>query len=120
MKKLIDFFSSNINNLDDIKLLNNVENQYESDIAFYINKKLFDYNKCEGSLLFTPIKYFANAYTIYGNVKINNDNGLMDIFVDYEYGGSERYSLYNLDSTSDSRVLVMKLWQSIEKKKYSN
>lgn len=108
MKKLIDFFSSNINNLDDIKLLNNVENQYESDIAFYINKKLFDYNKCEGSLLFTPIKYFANAYTIYGNVKINNDNGLMDIFVDYEYGGSERYSLYNLDGQIDIQNYLSK------------
>lgn len=101
VKKLIDFLNSDANGIDEVELLNNVENKYESDISFYINKQLFDYNKCEGSLLFTPLQYFNNAYTIYGNAKINNDNGLMDIFVDYEYGGSERYSLYGLEGQID-------------------
>lgn len=101
VKKLIDFLNSDASGIDEVELLNNVENKYESDISFYINKQLFDYNKCEGSLLFTPLQYFNNAYTIYGNAKINNDNGLMDIFVDYEYGGSERYSLYGLEGQID-------------------
>ena len=101
IKKLIDFLNSDAGSINEVKLLNNVENKYESDISFYINKQLFDYNKCEGSLLFTPLKFFNNAYTIYGNAKINNDNGLMDIFVDYEYGGSERYSLYGLEGQID-------------------
>ncbi|WP_300716310.1 hypothetical protein [uncultured Brachyspira sp.] len=101
IKKLIDFFTSNISSIDEIQLLNTVKNQYEPDISFYVNKKLFDYNKCEGSLLFTPLNYFVNANNIYGNIKINNDNGLIDIFTDYEYGGSERYSLYNLDGKID-------------------
>ena len=101
MKKLIDFLNSDAGDISEVKLLNNVENKYESDISFYINKQLFDYNKCEGSLLFTPLQYFNNAYSIYGNAKINDDNGLMDIFVDYEYGGSERYSLYGLEGQID-------------------
>ena len=101
IKKLIDFLNSDTDGISEIKLLNNVENKYESDIFFYVNKQLFDYNKCEGSLLFTPLQFFDNAYSIYGNVKINNDNGLMDIFVDYEYGGSERYSLYGLEGAID-------------------
>ena len=101
IKKLIDFLNSDTDGISEIKLLNNVENKYESDISFYVNKQLFDYNKCEGSLLFTPLQFFDNAYSIYGNVKINNDNGLMDIFVDYEYGGSERYSLYGLEGAID-------------------
>ncbi|MEI0698246.1 hypothetical protein R4K92_04855 [Brachyspira intermedia] len=101
MKKLIDFLNSDAGDISEVKLLNNVENKYESDISFYVNKQLFDYNKCEGSLLFTPLQYFNNAYSIYGNAKINNDNGLMDIFVDYEYGGSERYSLYGLEGEID-------------------
>ena len=101
IKKLIDFLNSDAGSINEVKLLNNVENKYESDISFYINKQLFDYNKCEGSLLFTPLEFFNNAYTIYGNAKINNDNGLMDIFVDYEYGGSERYSLYGLEGQID-------------------
>ncbi|ELV04532.1 hypothetical protein H263_15707, partial [Brachyspira hampsonii 30599] len=49
----------------------------------------------------TPLKYFNKAYIIYGNAKINDDNGLIDIFVDYEYGGSERYSLYGLEGNID-------------------
>ncbi|MEI0445820.1 hypothetical protein R4J03_02015 [Brachyspira intermedia] len=101
IKKLIDFLNSDTDGISEIKLLNNVENKYESDISFYVNKQLFDYNKCEGSLLFTPLQFFDNAYSIYGNAKINNDNGLMDIFVDYEYGGSERYSLYGLEGAID-------------------
>ncbi|CRF31670.1 hypothetical protein BRSU_0295 [Brachyspira suanatina] len=101
IKKLIDFLNSDAGSINDVELLNKVENKYDSDISFYINKQLFDYNKCEGSLLFTPLQYFNNAYTIYGNAKINNDNGLMDIFVDYEYGGSERYSLYGLEGSID-------------------
>ncbi|MEI0797005.1 hypothetical protein R4Q14_01570 [Brachyspira intermedia] len=101
MKKLIDFLNSDAGDISEVKLLNNVENKYESDISFYVNKQLFDYNKCEGSLLFTPLQYFNNAYSIYGNAKINDDNGLMDIFVDYEYGGSERYSLYGLEGQID-------------------
>lgn len=101
IKKLIDFLNSDTDGISEVKLLNNVENKYESDISFYVNKQLFDYNKCEGSLLFTPLQFFDNAYSIYGNAKINNDNGLMDIFVDYEYGGSERYSLYGLDGSID-------------------
>lgn len=101
IKKLIDFLTSDAGGINESELLNKVENKYDSDISFYVNKQLFDYNKCEGSLLFTPLKYFNNAYTIYGNAKINNDNGLMDIFVDYEYGGSERYSLYGLDGQID-------------------
>ncbi|MEI0701385.1 hypothetical protein [Brachyspira intermedia] len=101
IKKLIDFLNSDTDSIIEVKLLNNVENKYESDISFYVNKQLFDYNKCEGSLLFTPLQFFNNAYSIYGNAKINNDNGLMDIFVDYEYGGSERYSLYGLDGEID-------------------
>ncbi|MEI0558156.1 hypothetical protein [Brachyspira intermedia] len=101
IKKLIDFLNSDTDSISEVKLLNNVENKYESDISFYVNKQLFDYNKCEGSLLFTPLQFFNNAYSIYGNAKINNDNGLMDIFVDYEYGGSERYSLYGLDGEID-------------------
>ncbi|WP_300370868.1 hypothetical protein [Brachyspira sp.] len=108
IKKLIDFLTSNINGLNEIQLLNRVGSQYDSDIAFYINKKLFDYNKCEGSLLFTPLNYFVNVNNIYGNVKINNDNGLMDIFVDYEYGGSDRYSLYNLDGQIDIQNYLSK------------
>ncbi len=101
IKKLIDFLNSNAESINEVRLLKNVENKYESDISFYVNKQLFDYNKCEGSLLFTPLQYFNNAYSIYGNAKINNDNGLMDIFVDYEYGGSERYSLYGLEGEID-------------------
>ncbi|MEI0485719.1 hypothetical protein [Brachyspira intermedia] len=101
IKKLIDFLNSDTDGISEVKLLNNVENKYESDISFYVNKQLFDYNKCEGSLLFTPLQFFDNAYSIYGNAKINNDNGLMDIFVDYEYGGSERYSLYGLEGAID-------------------
>ena len=101
IKKLIDFLHSNAGGINEVILLKNVENKYDSDISFYINKQLFDYNKCEGSLLFTPLQYFNNAYSIYGNAKINNDNGLMDIFVDYEYGGSERYSLYGLEGEID-------------------
>ncbi|MEI0527463.1 hypothetical protein R4J00_02250 [Brachyspira intermedia] len=101
IKKLIDFLNSDTDGISEVKLLNNVENKYESDISFYVNKQLFDYNKCEGSLLFTPLQFFDNAYSIYGNAKINNDNGLMDIFVDYEYGGSERYSLYGLEDAID-------------------
>ena len=101
IKKLIDFLHSNAGGINEVILLKNVENKYYSDISFYINKQLFDYNKCEGSLLFTPLQYFNNAYSIYGNAKINDDNGLMDIFVDYEYGGSERYSLYGLEGQID-------------------
>ncbi|MEI0492643.1 hypothetical protein R4J17_09380 [Brachyspira intermedia] len=101
IKKLIDFLHSNAGGINEVILLKNVENKYDSDISFYINKQLFDYNKCEGSLLFTPLQYFNNAYSIYGNAKINDDNGLMDIFVDYEYGGSERYSLYGLEGQID-------------------
>ncbi|ASJ21030.1 hypothetical protein BHAMNSH16_04960 [Brachyspira hampsonii] len=101
IKKLIDFLNSDAESINEIRLLNNVENKYESDISFYVNKQLFDYNNCEGSLLFTPLKYFNKAYIIYGNAKINDDNGLIDIFVDYEYGGSERYSLYGLEGNID-------------------
>ncbi|OEJ14364.1 hypothetical protein BFL38_05930 [Brachyspira hampsonii] len=101
IKKLIDFLNSDAESINEIRLLNNVENKYESDISFYVNKQLFDYNNCEGSLLFTPLRYFNNAYIIYGNAKINDDNGLIDIFVDYEYGGSERYSLYGLEGEID-------------------
>ena len=108
IKKLIDFFNSKPDNLEDIALLNNVKNSYDSDVSFYINKQLYDYNNCEGSLLFTPLKYFNNVYSMYGNIKLNDDNGLADIYVDYEYGGSDRYSLYGLDGNIDIQNYLSK------------
>ena len=52
------FSTSDAGGINESELLNKVENKYDSDISFYVNKQLFDYNKCEGSLLFTPLKYF--------------------------------------------------------------
>ena len=101
IKKIIDFLNSKPSDLGEIALLNRVKSDYNADISFYINKNLFDYNKCEGSLLFAPLKYFDNVYSIYGNIKLNDDNGLCDIFADYEYGGSDRYSLYGLNGNID-------------------
>ncbi|MBW5399765.1 hypothetical protein E6A47_06840, partial [Brachyspira pilosicoli] len=63
--------------------------------------KLFDDNKCEGSMLFNPIKYFRDVYNIYGNIKLYDDNGKMDIFVDYKYGGSDKFELYNLNKQNN-------------------
>ena len=94
--------------MEDIALLESVKSDYNADISFYINKNLFDYNKCEGSLLFAPLKYFDNVYNIYGNIKLNDDNGLCDIFADYEYGGSDRYSLYGLDGNIDIQNYLSK------------
>ena len=108
IKKLIDFLDSNPSKLNDIKLLNTVKSEYNPDISVYVNKQLFDYNKCEGSLLFTPLKYFNNAYTLYGNIKLNDDNGVADIFIDYEYGGSDRYSLYGLEGKIDIQNYLSK------------
>ena len=88
--------------------MNNAENSYNPDISVYINKKLYDYNKCNGSILFTPLKYFENTAAIYGNIKLYDDNGVADIFVDYDYGGSERYSLYNLDGKIDIQNYLSK------------
>ncbi|WP_300756303.1 hypothetical protein [uncultured Brachyspira sp.] len=108
IKKFIDFLNSKPSDLEDIALLNRVKSDYNADISFYINKNLFDYNKCEGSLLFAPLKYFENVYTIYGNIKLNDDNGLCDIFADYEYGGSDRYSLYGLNGNIDIQNYLSK------------
>ena len=108
IKKIIDFLNSKPSNLEDIALLESVKSDYNADISFYINKNLFDYNKCEGSLLFAPLKYFDNVYSIYGNIKLNDDNGLCDIFADYEYGGSDRYSLYGLNGNIDIQNYLSK------------
>ncbi|WP_157153656.1 hypothetical protein [Brachyspira murdochii] len=108
IKKIIDFFKSKPSDLNDIDLLDKVKIEYNADISFYVNKNLFDYNKCEGSLLFAPLKYFDNVYNIYGNIKLNDDNGLCDIFVDYEYGGSDRYSLYGLNGNIDIQNYLSK------------
>ena len=108
IKKLIDFFQSKPSNFNEIGILNNAENSYNTDISVYINKKLYDYNKCNGSILFTPLKYFENTTAIYGNIKLYDDNGVADIFVDYDYGGSERYSLYNLDGKIDIQNYLSK------------
>ncbi|MDO6993489.1 hypothetical protein Q5M87_05640 [Brachyspira innocens] len=108
IKKIIDFLNSKPSDLGEIALLNRVKSDYNADISFYINKNLFDYNKCEGSLLFAPLKYFENVYSIYGNIKLNDDNGLCDIFADYEYGGSDRYSLYGLNGNIDIQNYLSK------------
>ena len=108
IKKIIDFLNSKPSDLGEIALLNRVKSDYNADISFYINKNLFDYNKCEGSLLFAPLKYFDNVYSIYGNIKLNDDNGLCDIFADYEYGGSDRYSLYGLNGNIDIQNYLSK------------
>lgn len=108
IKKLIDFLYSKSNSINEIELLKNIKKEYESDISFYVNKKIFDYNKCDGSLLFEPLKYFDNANSIYGDIKMNDDNCLCDIFVDYEYGGSDRYSLYGLDMEIDIQDYLSK------------
>ena len=108
IKKIIDFLNSKPSDLGEIALLNRVKSDYNADISFYINKNLFDYNKFEGSLLFAPLKYFDNVYSIYGNIKLNDDNGLCDIFADYEYGGSDRYSLYGLNGNIDIQNYLSK------------
>ena len=108
IKKLIDFLQSKPSNFNEIEILNNAENSYNPDISIYVNKSLYDYNKCEGSILFTPLQYFGNAASIYGNIKLHDDNGLADIFVDYDYGGSERHSLYNLDGEIDIQNYLSK------------
>lgn len=108
IKKILDFFNSYSDGINDIELFNNIENKYKSDISFYVNKRLFDYNKCSGSLLFIPLKYFNNVYTIYGNIKLNDNNGIADIFADYEYGGSDKYSLYGLEGKIDIQKYLSK------------
>ena len=108
IKKLIDFFDSKPSNFNEIEILNDVENSYQPDVSFYINKSLYDYNKCEGSILFAPLKYFENTASIYGNIKLHDDNGVADIFVNYDYGGSDRYSLYNLDGKIDVQNYLSK------------
>lgn len=101
IKKIIDFFDARAGSFENISILQNSSLNYNPDISFYINKKLFDDNKCEGSMLFNPIKYFRDVYNIYGNIKLYDDNGKMDIFVDYQYGGSDKFELYNLNKQNN-------------------
>ena len=97
IKKIIDFFDAEAGSFENISILQNSSLNYNPDISFYINKKSFDDNKCEGSLFFKPIEYFKDVYGIYGNIKLYDDNGRMDIFVDYQYGASDKFELYNLN-----------------------
>ena len=97
IKKIIDFFDAKAGSFENISVLQNTSLEYNPDISFYINKKSFDDNKCEGSLFFKPIEYFKDVYGIYGNIKLYDDNGRMDIFVDYQYGASDKFELYNLN-----------------------
>lgn len=96
VKKIIDFFDSKTSNFGDIAILQDAKENRVSDISLYINKKLYDNNNIRTNFLFTPLKFFKNFSSIYAFANIYENKCALDIYTDYEYGGSDRYSLYNL------------------------
>ncbi len=96
LRKIIDFLNSKSSSLGDINILNNAKVNYSPDMSLYINKDYFDYKKISGSILFKPLEYFKDTYSIYANMNLSDNNGNIDIFVNYHMGGSDRVSLYDI------------------------
>ncbi len=94
MVKIIEYLNSKASNLDEVRILNYAKESYKPDLSLYINKeryKSFDY---KGNILFEPLKYIGdNASSVYLFTKLYDDRGIVDIYIDYKYGGSDRASM---------------------------
>jgi len=95
IRKIIDFMNSKSSNLNEVSILNGSNENYMPDMSLYINKKMYDSLQGESNTLFAPLKYFETASSIYAYTKIYKDKALVDLHIEYEYGGSDRAILYS-------------------------
>ena len=94
LKKIIDFINSKSSNLSEISILNSSNENYKPDMSLYINKKMYDTLKDKNNYFFDTLKNFDKASSIYAYTKIYKDKALVDLHINYEYGGSDRSILY--------------------------
>ncbi len=107
--KLIEFLKSKASNLNEVEILKKAEEDYKPDMSLYINKKRYDILKGKDNILFTPLKYIGEeASSLYLYTKLHDDRGFVDIYVDYEYGGSDRAILYSLGGITNTPSLLSK------------
>ncbi len=95
IKKIIDFINSKSSNLSEIPILNSLNENYTPDMSFYINKKMYNTLQDKNNPFFDILKYFDTASSIYAYTKIYKNKALIDLHIDYEYGGSDRSILYS-------------------------
>lgn len=95
IRKIIDFMNSKASNLNEVSILNGSNENYMPDMSLYVNKKMYDSLQGESNTLFAPLKYFETSSSIYAYTKIYKDKALVDLYIEYEYGGSDRSILYS-------------------------
>lgn len=108
LKKMVDFLNSKASNLKDVAALKNVDETYVPDMSLYINKELYDNINGDTNFLFSPLKYFSDASSIYTFIKFYENKGVLDIYIDYKYGASDRYSLYNIGGVTNIQNYLSK------------